>query len=60
MDAIKLHIRIELWGVDLVREFLSANHIQIPSIFYNISAWNFRFTYQINLNDAINVEDQNQ
>jgi len=76
MDEIRTHRRIELWGegfglldmkrwgVDLVRDFAGTTHLQIPSVFYNISAGDFRFTYQIpldeiNLNDAITIEDQN-
>jgi hypothetical protein len=76
MAEIRLQRRIELWGegfglldmkrwgVDLVRDFAGSTHLQIPSVFYNISAGDPRFTFQlpldeINLNDAITEADQN-
>ncbi|MCL7753571.1 RagB/SusD family nutrient uptake outer membrane protein [Polaribacter sp. Z022] len=76
MDEIRLHRRIELWGegfglldmkrwgVGLIRDFPGTTHLDIPSVFYNIPAGDFRFTFQlpldeINLNDAITEDDQN-
>ena len=52
------------WGVGLVRDYTGTTHPNIPSAFYNIPAGDFRFTYQIpldeiNLNDAITDADQN-
>lgn len=76
MDEIRLHRRIELWGegfglldmkrwgVGLTRDFAGSTHLRLPSVFYNIPAGDFRFTFQIpldeiNLNDAITEGDQN-
>lgn len=75
-EEIRTHRRIELWGegfglldmkrwgVGLVRDYPGTTHPNIPSAFYNIPAGDFRFTYQIpldeiNLNDAITDADQN-
>lgn len=76
MDEIKTHRRIELWGegfglldmkrwgVDLVRVFDGSTHPNDPASYYNISAGDPRFTFQIPeseilLNDAIDQGEQN-
>lgn len=76
LDEIKLHRRIELWGegfglldmkrwgVGLTRVYAGSTHPNIPSAYYDIPAGDFRFTFQlpldeINLNDAITEADQN-
>lgn len=76
MDEIRLHRRIELWGegfglldmkrwnVGLTRVYTGSTHPNIPSAYYDIPAGDFRFTFQlpldeINLNDAITEADQN-
>lgn len=76
MDEIRLQRRIELWGegfglldmkrwgVGLTRVYTGTTHPNIPSAFFDIPAGDFRFTFQlpldeINLNDAITEADQN-